>query len=153
MKTLVAVLGRMCLSAIFILAGASSIWNWQGSETFLLNSFCDLLNYTRESQNLQGFLTGLIPWTNELLGLAVVFEILGGILLFFGLKLRFASFLLLLFLIPTTIVCHHFWYLEGPEREVQTIMFFKNLSILGGLMIVLAFGKGGASSREEKEEK
>lgn len=154
MKTLVAMLGRMCLSLIFILAGAKTVMDWQGSQTFLLNSLCDLLNYTRESPDLQELMTLIIPWANAMLVIAVVFELLGGILLFFGVKVRFASFLLIIFLIPVTVICHHFWYLQGDDQQMQMTMFFRNLSIFGGLLTVLALGTGSSGKRREaKEEK
>ncbi len=152
MSGLLVVLGRMCLSTIFILAALGNIINWQGTETFLLNGLCNLLNFTQGMPSTQDLINNLIPWAGALLLLATLFELVGGILLFFGVKVRFAAFLLALFLIPTTIVFHHFWYLEGQERDLQIIMFLKNLSIFGGLLFILGTGAGYAPKKHKKEK-
>jgi uncharacterized membrane protein YphA (DoxX/SURF4 family) len=43
---------------------------------------------------------------------------------------------------------HQFWFVEGGLRDVQQIMFLKNLAILGGLLMVLVFG-AQAQGKEE----
>ncbi len=152
MKTLVALLGRVCLSLLFILAGANKFLDWQGAETHLINGLCDLLNYTQGMMQAQDLLQWALPWTPQLLVAAALIELIGGLLLFFGIQLRFAAFLLALFLIPATIVAHHFWYLEGPDQQLQMAMFLKNLSIFGGLLYVSAMGKGSSSSKKQAKE-
>src|ERR1700722_2868761 len=137
MKTFLAVLGRICLSVVFILAGASKIFNWQESETALINGLCDLLNYTQGMMQVQDLLQWALPLTPQLLLIGIIAELLGGLLLFAGVQVRFGAFLLALFLIPATVIAHHFWYLEGPERQLQAAMFLKNLSIFGGLLYAL----------------
>ncbi|MFI5334344.1 MAG: DoxX family protein [Chlamydiales bacterium] len=151
MSGLFALLGRMCLSLIFILSAASQVANWQGTETLLLNGLCDQLSYTLEMPSVQNLLNSLIPWAGALLIFAILFQFIGGLLLFFGLKVRFAAFLLILFLIPCTLVFHSFWYLEGTERDLQMIMFLKNLSIFGGLLCVLSIGKGAVPKKIKNE--
>lgn len=152
MSGLFMVLGRICLSLIFIASGISQIINWQGTETFLLNGLCDLLNYTQAMPSVQNLINNSIPWVGGLLILATLFQLIGGVLLFFGIKIRFAVFLLALFLIPTTLIFHDFWYLEGQEHDLQMIMFMKNLSIFGALLYILGVGKGAAAA-PKKEKK
>ena len=67
-----------------------------------------------------------------------------GSLLALGVLPRPAALALLAALIPTTIVGHPFWEREGPERQQQRLHFLKNLSAIGGLLLVLA----GPSRRE-----
>jgi putative oxidoreductase len=55
-------------------------------------------------------------------------------------------------LIPTTMVFHHFWELQGADRALQMIHFMKNISILGGLLIVLALGKGYKTAKSHVQE-
>ena len=52
-------------------------------------------------------------------------------------------------MIPTTILFHPFWYMEGAPRDLQTIMFLKNLAILGGLILMLLHGGQGRAEGEE----
>jgi putative oxidoreductase len=50
------------------------------------------------------------------------------------------------FLVPVTLIMHDFWTLdEGPQRMEQMINFMKNVSISGGLLMVLALGSGPVS--------
>ncbi|HLI68148.1 MAG TPA: DoxX family protein [Ktedonobacteraceae bacterium] len=71
----------------------------------------------------------------ELNGAAMV---AGGTMLALGIMPRLAAAGLIASLVPTTIVGHAFWKEEpGPARETQKIQFFKNLGLLGGLLLVL----------------
>ena len=45
-------------------------------------------------------------------------------------------------LMPTTLLFHNFWALDGAEAKTQMVNFMKNLAILGGLAMVFAFGPG-----------
>ena len=55
-----------------------------------------------------------------------------------GITPRLAVALLLGSMIPTTLVGHPFWKEEpGPQRQNQETQFLKNLSLIGGLLMVL----------------
>lgn len=140
-------LGRLCISIIFILAAINQFMNFDGAEQNLVNALCNLMTYMHGVQWAQTWLDFFMQYTSILLIVAAVFEILGGLLVLFGIKVRLGATLLILFLIPTTFVFHHFWYLEGDEKGLQTIMFLKNLSIFGGLLLILAFGTGTRLSK------
>ena len=62
---------------------------------------------------------------------------------------RLSSLALAASIIPTTAAGHRFWEMEGPQRKQQQVQFFKNLSILGGLLIASAdtAGKPGLGWR------
>jgi putative oxidoreductase len=134
--------GRVCLSLVFILSGIHKILNWQAAEDSMFTSLCNLEGYTMDMDGIQKIIQFVFPWTSMLLLLGTVIELLGGILIFLGIKIRFGAFLLILFLVPTTCLFHHFWLIPLPERDLQMCMFLKNLSIFGGLLILLGFGKG-----------
>jgi putative oxidoreductase len=76
-----------------------------------------------------------------LFGAAIV-ELLGGLSLILGYKTRLGAFILLLFLIPTTLIFHDFWNLEGVARIPEQVNFMKNLAIFGGLLYIVAHGAG-----------
>jgi len=134
-------IGRMCLSLIFILAAINKLLHWQGAEQSLVDGICDVMNYSDPQGGIYLFLERLLPWAPVLLPIGFAFELLGGLFLFFGIKVRFGALLLALFLIPITFLFHHFWFLAGPDRELQMTMFLKNLGIFGGLLVLLAYGK------------
>lgn len=63
-------------------------------------------------------------------------QVLGGTLLALGKMPRLASTVLAASLVPTTMAGHRFWEEDDPQaRTNQQIHFFKNVSMLGGLMI------------------
>ena len=65
--------------------------------------------------------------------------VIGGTALAAGIFPKLAATLLIGSLIPTTFVGHSFWQEDEPAGRVgQQIQFFKNASMLGGLLLVLA---------------
>lgn len=147
MKTLLTFLGRVCLSLIFIISAVGKILNWEANHQFLVNALCNWVSTTASIPTVQPWLERLIPHTPFLLILAAAFEALGGLLIFLGIKVRLGAFLLLLFIIPTTILLHAFWMVPPSEKELQVIMFLKNISIMGGLLLLLAYGGKSKTSK------
>lgn len=146
-----ACLGRILISLIFILAAIGHMMDWQGSLQLLSKGLHAWAGYAMNMPQLQPIIDQLLAHIPLLMGIAVVFMLLGGLFVFFGVKTRFGAFLLLLFLIATTLTMHPFWFMHAPDRELQMIMFMKNLSILGALLYLLAFGNG--CSKAEKKSK
>jgi putative oxidoreductase len=120
-----ALIGRALLATIFILSGVRKLTDW--------STFVGIL----EGQDL--------PMAPVLLGIAAALEILGGISLFTGTFTRLGALALMAFIIPTTLIMHDFWALEGAARQQQMAHFLKNLSIFGGLLLVLDHGAGRMS--------
>jgi putative oxidoreductase len=64
--------------------------------------------------------------------------IIGGILLASGVAPKLAAGLLMGSLVPTTFVGHAFWKEKNEiGRKNQLTQFFKNLGLLGGLLLVI----------------
>ena len=73
-----------------------------------------------------------------------------GALLALGRLPRLASSVLAATLVPTTVAAHSFWNEQDPKvRAQQKVQFFKNVSLLGGLLIaaVDTAGKPGLAYR------
>ena len=83
-----------------------------------------------------------IPLANIALVITILMELGGGILLVIGYKARWAALGLALWLIPVTLTFHNYWAVPPEQVQAQTINFFKNLSIFGGMLMVFAFGPG-----------
>lgn len=48
-----------------------------------------------------------------------------------------------LFLVPVTLTFHQFWTIAEPmARQMELAAFLKNLSLLGGAVIITRFGAG-----------
>src|SRR5713226_7039274 len=53
---------------------------------------------------------------------------------------------LVVFLIPVTFTMHGFWAVTDPMmQQMQLAMFMKNLSMLGGALLIAYFGSGTLS--------
>lgn len=139
---LVAGLGRTLLSIIFIVVGLSQIFYWEQADKDLSYALANWEIYSGNADNVGEFFSELVAMVPALLIIGIVLQLLGGILLFFNVRVRFAAFLLLIYVFCATATYHPFWYLDGPVRSRSLILFLKNLGIFGGLLVVLGMGKG-----------
>ncbi len=133
-------LARIFLSLVFLCSGAMKLFNWQDTERNLLTALCDWQGYAGYFLPMQECVASLVPWSALLLLLAVLLELSGGLMILFGYKEKIGAALLIILLIPATLIFHPFWFLEGNMRDIQSTMFFKNLAILGGLILVILHG-------------
>ena len=83
-----------------------------------------------------------LPAASLLLALAIAFELFGGLSVLTGFKTKLGAILLIIFLVPVTLVFHNFWAVPPEQMVMQKIQFLKNLSIIGGLALLIAFGPG-----------
>jgi len=116
------VIGRILLAAIFILSGYSKIGGFAQTAGYMASK-------------------GL-PVVQVLLVLTIVIELGGGLMLLLGWRARWAGLAIFLWLIPTTLIFHAFWGIDAAQAQMQQIQFMKNLTIMGGMMYVMAFGSG-----------
>ena len=140
-QSVVGFLGRALISLIFIFSAVQMILDWNGTELFLHQTLTDWVPVTLSTPWLQAGVDWGLANTTLLLGVAVLFELIGGLLVFLGLSVRLGAFLLLCFLIPATLAFHHFWDFVEPQRQIEMVNFMKNVSIMGGLLFILARGK------------
>jgi putative oxidoreductase len=63
-------------------------------------------------------------------------EIVAGLGLVFGQYRRLCAVALILFLIPATLIAHSFWIAPSQLFQVQLVNFLKNLSMIGGLLLI-----------------
>jgi len=79
-------------------------------------------------------------------GLAVAtacVELGGGLLIIIGWQTRIAALALSLFTAVAAYFFHDFWhYASGPEHTNNMIHFMKNVSMVGGLLRLMAVGAG-----------
>ena len=120
-----ALAGRILIAAIFIISGFGKIGGFDGTAGYMASK-------------------GL-PIPQVLLVLTILLELVGGILLVVGFKTRWVALAFALWLIPTTLIFHAFWGLDAKEAMTQQIQFLKNVAIMGGMLMVCAFGPGALS--------
>ncbi len=138
MRKVLLFIARALISIIFLVAAAGKLMNWQENVDSLVMVFAKWHMHLEggiTSSDLNGFLVSSAP---ILLGIALFLEVVGGLLLFLGLKVRLGALLLLLFLIPTTLIYHAFWFEIGPDLHREFATFLKNLALIGGLLYIAA---------------
>jgi putative oxidoreductase len=87
-----------------------------------------------------------VPAPNVLVPLSGVMAFLGGLSVLLGYHARAGAIVLILFLIPVTGFMHAFWNIADPMmRQVQMVMFMKNVSILGAAIMIAHMGAGPLS--------
>jgi putative oxidoreductase len=117
MRSYGPLIARTLLGLIFVMSGITKITGFEGTQQYMASHG--------------------IPLTAVALVGAIVVEILGGLSIILGLWARAGAAALFLFLIPATLIFH-----TDFSQQTQMIMFLKNLSIMGGLLLVIAFGSG-----------
>lgn len=118
---------RICLCIIFINSGIGKIFGFAGTAEMMAN-------------------TGL-PIPEILLIFTIAFQLLGGLSLLFGYKVKIGATLLILFLIPATLVFHN--PIANPD---ELNAFLKNIGLIGGLLMVIYAGAGALSVDGSTEE-
>lgn len=141
-QSIVACIGRICLGAIFLLSSITEMMDWEGTNHYLLTILARWSKLYIGNAGISSLMEQMIAYSSWVLITAVGLKLIGSLMLIFGVKVRFGAFLLILFIVPSTFLAHDFWHLDGTTKPVELVMFLKNLSVFGGLAVVLAYGKG-----------
>jgi putative oxidoreductase len=84
-----------------------------------------------------------VPWASIAVPLSGVVAIVGGLSILLGYHAKLGAWLIVLFLIPVTLMLHKFWTVQDPMMaQIQMILFMKNVSMLGGALLISQFGAG-----------
>ena len=118
----VALIGRVLLAAMFVLAGIDKITGFEGTAGYIAS-------------------VGL-PFAELLTVVTIAVEIGAGLALIIGFQARIAALLLAGFTLAASVLFHNFWAMPAEQAYIQQLMFMKNLSVAGGLLMVVALGGG-----------
>ena len=118
MANIADLIGRILISALFLLNGIFKISNYDGTIGWM------------ESVGMPGIL--LIP--------AIILEIAGPVLIIIGYKTKLAAGLLSLFCIATAFIFHNDF-----ANQMQLTSFLKNIALAGGFLILFVNGAKGFS--------
>lgn len=89
-----------------------------------------------------------VPLASIAVPFSGVLAFLGSLSILLGYRARLGSWLIVVFLIGVTPM-HKFWGISDPMmQQMQMVMFMKNLSMLGGALLITQFGSGPASLRD-----
>jgi putative oxidoreductase len=74
--------------------------------------------------------------------IAVFMELFVGVILLVGFYTRPLAFIFIFFVLGTAVIGHHYWNMTGAARAGNMIQFYKNVSIMGGLLLLSVSGAG-----------
>ena len=124
-QNVVALIGRILIALIFVIAGFGKISGFEGVAGYIGSK-------------------GL-PMPQVLAALTIALELVGGLMLIAGYKVRWVAIAFFLWLIPTTFIFHKFWGIDAAQVQNQMNHFLKNVSIMGAMLMLVAFGPGAYS--------
>ena len=124
MANLIDLLGRILISALFLISAYNKIFSIDGSMSWM------------EGFGVPGFL--LYP--------AIALEIVLPLLIIIGYKARIAASLLALFCLSTAFIFH-----LNFADPMQKISFLKNIGLAGGFLFIVANGTKDWSVEKRKK--
>jgi len=117
-----ALLGRILIAAIFVISGFAKLTDPAGAAGYMVSAG--------------------IPRADTLVYVAGAAELAGGLALIFGFVTRIAAIGLIVFLVIVQLYVNDFWAMPGPEAKTVIMQFWKDVSIIGGLFMIVAMGPG-----------
>ena len=114
--------GRVLIMILFVLFG------WQK-----LNGFSGTVAYMASTGAPSPELSAVI---------AVAVELVGGALIAVGFYTRPLALVFAVYTLATALIGHRYWALQGMDQYLAMINFYKNISIIGGLLLLAVSGPG-----------
>lgn len=115
-------IGRLALAALFLPAGLSKISSFGGTVGYI------------ESVGLPLAALGAV--------IAIIVEVAGGAALIAGFFTRTAAIVLAIFTLVASVFFHAYWAVPADQAFMQQLLFYKNIAVVGGLLILAAHGAG-----------
>ena len=132
-RNLTTLAGRILLAVIFVLSGFGKLNSLSGTAGFMAHAGMP------QSMVYPALLA------------SVAIELGFGLLVVIGYRARIAAVVIFLWFIPVTIMFHIMPYLAAKAHGdamgamMQQINYMKNISIMGGLLLLASFGSGAWS--------
>lgn len=123
-----ALAARLALAALFVPSGWSKLVGFSGVAGYIASKG--------------------VPLPELAAALAVGAELGLGLLLVAGFQTRWVGLGLAIFVAAITPIFHKFWAMPPEQVMMQQQMFFKNVGILAGLLMLAGFGPGLWSTDE-----
>lgn len=118
-------IGRLAIAGLFLPAGLSKLMGIEGAS---------------------GYFSSLgLPAVAVLVWLVIAIEVLGGLALILGYKTRFVAIGLAVFTVLASIAGHAFWAAPADTAFIAQLLFFKNIAVTGGLLVLASSGAGSIS--------
>jgi len=126
----VSLAGRILLALMFIPAGFGKLTNLGGTAGYIAS--------------------GGLPFPSVLAVLVGALELFGGLALVIGFKVRWVGLAMALFTLAASMLFHPFWSVPEAQQMVTKLLFMKNISVVGGMLLISALGAGALSLDERR---
>ena len=129
MAQIAAIVGRILIAALFVFAGFGKIMDPAGTAQYM---------------------EAMSPFPGNLAMAVGIFEVVAGLILATGFMARLVSAVLIGFTLLATLFFH-----RAVTDPMQATMALKNLAIVGGLLMVFAYGhvRGRIGLMDEREKR
>ena len=118
-------IGRILIALLFVPSGIGKISGFSGTVAYIGSA-------------------GL-PMPSVLAALTIAVEVVVGLALLVGYKTRWAALILALLTLMAAVIFHNFWAAPADQQMMQSLNFYKNLAIAGGLLFIAVHGAGPLS--------
>ena len=118
-------LGRFFFFFLFLPAGLSKVAGFEGTLAY--------------------FATLGIPAPVFSLVATIIIEIFGSIALLIGYKTRPVAIIMAAFTLAAAVTGHAYWAAPEDAMFIAQLLFFKNIAVMGGLLVLASAGAGGFS--------
>ena len=120
-----ALIGRILIAYLFIPSGWAKLAGFAGTVGYIASKG--------------------VPFPEICAAIAVAAELGLGLLVLVGWQTRWAALGLAIFVAVITPIFHAYWAVPEAQQMMQKLNFTKNLSTVGGLLVLAAFGAGRLS--------
>lgn len=124
-KNFAPLLGRILIGAFFIPYGWTKLFGYAGTVAFATKA-------------------GL-PMPSLGVAVAIAVELLCGLAVLIGWQTRIAAAILAVFTVVASLYFHAYWSFPVEQQMVQSLLFKKNMAIVGGLLFLVGWGAGAFS--------
>lgn len=145
-----AVLGRVLFSILFIVSGAYKLSDISGIAQLVSTHVVvpsELSGYSTQIEAATG-----LPLAQLIVIVSGALEVICGFLIAVNFGTKIFAILLALFIAATVFYFHDFWNMTGADRISNMFQAFKNLSLIGGLLMIVGYPRAVVVASEPRYE-
>lgn len=128
-RSILLLIARVLLVALFLISGRPKLIGFEGTVSYM--------------QSLHA------PFPVLAAAIAVLMEVSGSFLILLGFFTRPMALIFAFYTLGTAIIGHAYWNMTGDAVHPNMLNFYKNISIIGGFILLAFTGPGSISLDKE----